>query len=345
MADSPTGGSRDARGRGRGAADARDRRGTPSGSAPNRTARPGTGQAQSGRGRPATAPARPGRDGPEARPVRVQPERVPVGPRIPEDVEARELDREARAELRSLPKGAADTVARHLVAAGRLLEDDPRTALEHALAARSLAGRIAAVREAVGLAAYHSGEWQTAITELRALRRLNGTHEYLPVLADCERALGRPEKALEVAAGAPVERLAVETRMELLIVSAGARQDLGQAAAAAVTLQVPELRSRSTAPWVARLRYAYADALLAQGRTEEARSWFVAAAEADDTEATDADERLLELDGVVLTDPDLHEVEPADADADADAGSAAAKTGTDQGDRPAAGGTDAEQGA
>ncbi|HEV2086871.1 MAG TPA: hypothetical protein VGR21_01035, partial [Cryptosporangiaceae bacterium] len=233
--------------------------------------------------------------------------------------EPRELDREARAELRSLPKGAADTVARHLVAAGRLLDTDPRTALEHALAARVLAGRIAAVREAVGLAAYHSGEWQTAIIELRALRRLSGADEYLPVLADCERALGRPEKALEIAAAADTRRLAVETRMELLIVAAGARRDLGQAAAAVLTLQVPELRSASAEPWVARLRYAYADALAAQGRVEEAREWFVAAAEADHDEVTGADERLLELDGVVLSGIDQDESEPDEAEPDADA--------------------------
>ena len=47
------------------------------------------------------------------------------------------------------------------------------------------------------------------------------------------------------------------------LVAAGARRDMGEAEAAVVTLQSPELNSSSTQPWVARLRYAYADALLA----------------------------------------------------------------------------------
>ena len=54
------------------------------------------------------------------------------------------------------------------------------------------------------------------------------------------------------------------------------------------------------AEWAARLRYAYADALLAAGRREEAREWFARAAAADPEDLTDANERLLELDGVVL---------------------------------------------
>ncbi|GAB3959067.1 hypothetical protein GCM10027614_77830 [Micromonospora vulcania] len=48
-------------------------------------------------------------------------------------------------------------MARHLVATGQLIDEDPAEALAHALAARRLASRISAVREAVGLAAYHAG--------------------------------------------------------------------------------------------------------------------------------------------------------------------------------------------
>ena len=57
-------------------------------------------------------------------------------------------------------------------------------------------------------------------------------------------------------------------------------------------------------PWTARLRYAYADALLEAGREDDARQWFARAAEADEDGLTDAEERLLELDGVVLLDHD-----------------------------------------
>ena len=116
-------------------------------------------------------------------------------PALPDDIVATDLDKDVRAELLSLNKPVAETVARHLVATGQLIDEDPAEALAHALAARRLASRIAAVREAVGLAAYHAGEWQTAIAELRTYHRMSGLQSHLAVLADCERALGRPERA------------------------------------------------------------------------------------------------------------------------------------------------------
>ncbi|MFG2011560.1 tetratricopeptide repeat protein [Micromonospora sp. NPDC048868] len=200
----------------------------------------------------------------------------------------------------SLAKPVAETVARHLVATGQLIDEDPAEALAHALAARRLASRIAAVREAVGLAAYHAGEWQTAIAELRTYHRMSGLQSHLAVLADCERALGRPERAIDLFRGADREKLDQAVATELLIVAAGARGDLGQKDAAVAMLQVPELTSETAEPWTARLRYAYADALLAVGRRDEAREWFSRAADVDTEGETDAAERLLELDGVVI---------------------------------------------
>ncbi|MFG3708725.1 Replicase polyprotein 1ab [Micromonospora sp. NPDC047670] len=200
----------------------------------------------------------------------------------------------------SLAKPVAETVARHLVATGQLIDEDPAEALAHALAARRLASRIAAVREAVGLAAYHAGEWQTAIAELRTYHRMTGLQSHLAVLADCERALGRPERAIDLFRGADREKLDQAVTIELLIVAAGARGDLGQKDAAVAMLQVPELTTEAAEPWTARLRYAYADALLAVGRREEAREWFSRAADVDAEGETDAAERLLELDGVVI---------------------------------------------
>jgi hypothetical protein len=55
-------------------------------------------------------------------------------------------------------------------------------------------------------------------------------------------------------------------------------------------------------PWSARLFYAYADALLAAGRTEEARDAFARAAAADADSETDAADRLDELDGIAFED-------------------------------------------
>jgi tetratricopeptide (TPR) repeat protein len=206
----------------------------------------------------------------------------------------------------------AESVARHLVATGQLIDEDPELALEHALAARRLASRIAAVREAVGLAAYHAGQWQTAIAELRTYHRMTGLQSHLAVLADCERALGRPERAIDLFRGADQEKLDQAVAIELLIVAAGARGDLGQKDAAVAMLQVRELTADSAEPWAARLRYAYADALLAVGRREEAREWFSRASDVDSDSETDAAERLLELDGVVIEGDDEDEESPAD---------------------------------
>lgn len=221
---------------------------------------------------------------------------------LPDDVQAAMLDPEARRELRSLSQETADAVARHLVVVGRTLDDDPERALTHARAARALAGRVGPVREAAGLAAYAAGEWAEALSELRAARRITGHSGHLAVLADCERALGRPERALALGDDPAVPSLTQEERVELVIVLSGARRDLGQPDAAVLLLQGPAERTRRARPWSARLWYALADALLDAGRAEEARRWFAAAADADENGATDADERLLELDGIVLED-------------------------------------------
>jgi tetratricopeptide (TPR) repeat protein len=228
-----------------------------------------------------------------------------LAPALPEDISPRDLDQEVRDELRSLASTDANLVARHLVATGQLLDDEPEAALAHARAARRIAPRIAAVREALGLAAYHNGEWQSAIAELRTYHRLTGRQSHLAVIADSERALGRPERAVDIFRTAERSKMASDEAVELLIVAASARGDLGQRDAAVAMLQVRELTAASREPWVARLRYAYAEALLAAGRRDEAREWFARAADIDDELATDAAERLLDLDGVVLDDVDV----------------------------------------
>jgi hypothetical protein len=219
-------------------------------------------------------------------------------------VTGRELDRAVRAELRGLTPENAELVARHLVMAARLVDDDPQTALTHAMAAQRRAGRIAAVRETAGVTAYLAGHYGEALSELRAARRISGSHDQLPVMADCERGLGRPERALQLARAPEVAGLDLAGRIEMRIVAAGARRDLGQNEAAVLTLAVPELRTKGKSPWLARLRFAYADALVAVGRIPEAREWFARAAEADEHEQTDAALRLAELDGVTFLDLD-----------------------------------------
>ena len=221
-----------------------------------------------------------------------------------------------RAELLSLSRDVADKVARHLVAAGQIIDEDAELALEHAKAARRLASRISVVREAVGLAAYAAGDWSTAIADLRAYHRMTGSQTHLAEIADSERAQGHPERAIDLYRGADVEKLDKSSAIELLIVAAGARGDLGQHDAAVAMLQVRELTTDDDADWAARLRYAYADALLAADRREEAREWFSRAAAVDEDQLTDATERLLELDGITIEGDEDEEEDAEELDAE-----------------------------
>jgi tetratricopeptide (TPR) repeat protein len=201
-----------------------------------------------------------------------------------------------RAGLRSLPEDLADKIARHLVAAGLVIDDDPQAAVRHAAYARSLAPRLAVVREALGVAAYRAGDYGTSLAELRAVRRMTGDPTYLPIMADCERGLGRPDRALALVADADARRLAPAERVELAIVASGARRDRGEMKAAVVALQGPDLDRSDVAPWSVRLWYAYAAALADAGRLEEARQWFESVITIDEDEETDAADRIAELD-------------------------------------------------
>jgi tetratricopeptide (TPR) repeat protein len=225
-------------------------------------------------------------------------------PEVDRDVTGEELDKDVRRELTTLRAEAAESAAKHLVMTARLLADDPEAAYAHAEAARKHGPRVGVIREALGLAAYHAGKYAEALAELRAARRITGSQDHWPLMADCERALGRPEKALQMAAAPEVSALTRAGKVEMRIVAAGARADLGQLDAAVVTLQSPELNDKGASEWLPRLRFAYAAALEAVGRADEARTWFERAAAADPDGLTDAAERLAELDGVVILDTD-----------------------------------------
>ncbi|HEY3534021.1 MAG TPA: tetratricopeptide repeat protein [Pedococcus sp.] len=219
-------------------------------------------------------------------------------------------------QLRTLSKENAEGVAQHLVMVAALLEaDDLEGAEAHAETAVRRAGRVPAAREALGLVAYRKGEWARALGEFRTARRLSGSSHLLPIMVDCERGLGRPERALALATSPEARTLGLEDRVELAIVVSGIRRDLGQPDAARLALEIPQLKAVGRKAWSARLSYAYAEALLELGRQDEARDWFARAADLDDDLQTDASERLAELDGVQLT--DLLEGQDEDAEGDA----------------------------
>jgi tetratricopeptide (TPR) repeat protein len=229
--------------------------------------------------------------------TRQETDRSPRGeePAIPPEIDARQLAPEIRRELSTLDRVNADIVARHLVAAGELLEEDPEAALTHARAARARSGRISAVREAVGIAAYQCGDWAQALAELRAARRMGSKSELLPMIADCERGVGRPERAIELGRSPEAAQLTGDDADELRIVLAGARADLGQLEQALAILSTPPLDPARVGETAARLAYAYADTLVALGRTDEALQGFLRAAAADVDGVTDAEDRVAEL--------------------------------------------------
>lgn len=221
-------------------------------------------------------------------------------PAIAPEVTGAELDRSVRQQLRTLSKENADGVAQHLVMVALLLEaEDMDGALAHAETAVRRAGRVPAAREALGFVAYRMGDYARALTEFRTVRRLSGSSHLLPLMVDCERGLGRPERALELLGSPEARSLGQEEQIELLIVGSGIRRDMGQPQSAVLALQ-GQVDKVTGKPWAARVWYAYADALLEVGRTDDARDWFSKAAVADQDGETDAIERIDELDGVLV---------------------------------------------
>jgi tetratricopeptide (TPR) repeat protein len=194
--------------------------------------------------------------------------------------------------------------------------DDPEQGYAYAQVAKRLAARVGVVREACGIAAYQTERWAEALAELRAARRMTGRDEYLPMMADCERALGRLDRALALVREASAANLDRATQIELRIVESGIRRDQGLSDAAILALQVPELTRGRLRPWSARLFYAYADALLAAGRADEARDAFARAAAADTEDETDAADRLDELDGIEFDDLEDDDLEDDDLEDD-----------------------------
>ena len=264
---------------------------------PSRDDRGGSRYSERG-GRPDRAGGRFADDREERPRGRVGEKRVNVqDPIIPDHITGEELPRAVRNELRTLPEGLALRVARHLAASVEAATVNPEISWQHAKAALSKASRVGIIREAAAEAAYNAGHYAEALIEFRAARRMRGIKEYWPLMADCERACGRPMKAIEMAGDPLVKNLDHASRVEMRIVAAGARMDMGNLDAALATLQCPDLTVTSVEPWSARIRYAYADVLEQMDRREEALEWFHRAAAVDADMLTDSDQRVRKLEG------------------------------------------------
>jgi tetratricopeptide (TPR) repeat protein len=207
-------------------------------------------------------------------------------PDLPDDVEPRDLDKGARIELKTLSKENSDWVARHLVMAARLIEDDPEQAHQHAMSAARRAGRIGVVRETLAITAYATGDFALALRELRTYRRISGSNEQLPLMVDSERGVGRADRALELGRSVDRSTLPNDVQVSLAIAMSGARLDLGQSAAALAELEIPQLDPNRAFSWSTDLFHAYADVLDELGRTEQAETWRERAARADEAIGT-----------------------------------------------------------
>lgn len=216
-------------------------------------------------------------------------------PDLPDGLDLNALDPMIRQDLRVLSRDNAEAVGKHILMVIELIDDAPELALAHARAAKDRAGRVSVAREVNGVAAYHNGEWKEALAELRAARRMTGGPGLLPLMADCERGLGRPEKAIELGNSDDARQLSRDDAIELAIVVAGARHDLQQHDSAVLTLERAEPDQRDTSFYGLRLAYAYANALAEAGRIREAKEWFSAVVDNDEDELTDAADRLDEL--------------------------------------------------
>ncbi len=194
-------------------------------------------------------------------------------PHIDADVTGEELDKVTRAQLRILDSRNNEWVSKHLVMAGRLIDFEPDLAFEHALAASRRGGRLACVREAVAMTAYAAGKYGEALRELRTFRRISGSNAHLPLMADCERGLGRPDRALELINSEDAESLDTAGKVELAIVESGARGDLGELEAALSALEIPQLDLNRAFSFSPRLFRAYGMVLRAADRKDEAKTW------------------------------------------------------------------------
>jgi tetratricopeptide (TPR) repeat protein len=136
------------------------------------------------------------------------------------------LSKDEKERLRGLAKEHAENIGLHILAAYTLEESDPQSALEHAKWAARQASRIDFSRETLAFVSYRQGDYKLALREFQTAHRMNGFADYLPFMADCERGLGNPKKAIELALSDEGKSLQGESKVEMFLVYAGALGDL-----------------------------------------------------------------------------------------------------------------------
>lgn len=181
------------------------------------------------------------RDMGSERTPRNRPQEGPEGLRARREAESR-----IEADLPPLPKPLVQELTRTSArpldarwftakALTALEEGDVAGALEHASAAKKAANRSPSVREIRGVATYLSGNFQEALADLQAFRRLTESSVQDARIADCYRGLKRPMRAVEF-----LEQKGT-SGVGAALVRAGALADAGDVSGARAALRMAGL--------------------------------------------------------------------------------------------------------
>ncbi|MDQ3620532.1 MAG: tetratricopeptide repeat protein [Actinomycetota bacterium] len=160
--------------------------------------------------------------------------------------------------------------------------------------AKHMALRSSVARELLGLAYYRLAKWKEAARELSAFRRISGSTDQNPVIADSYRAMERPDKAIVLCDEIDPRSAPPAIFYEGSIVAAGALADQSRLDDAIARLEMLDLNPENAEEHHLRAWYTLADLLERRGRFTQARDLFGAVA-ATDVDATDAPERLARL--------------------------------------------------
>ena len=194
-------------------------------------------------------------------------------PEIENRFAGKELDRAVLRDLSTLSEDNAMVVGRHLEAAAFYAEIDAPRALQHAIAAKNRASRLAVVRETVGIMAYVNEDFALAHSELRTAHRISGSNDQVALVIDCLRGLGRADEGLKMARELDRSSLPREAQVDLAIVLSGIRLDRDEPDRAYAELQIPQLDPTNATPECVALFDANAEVLEEMGRTAEAAQW------------------------------------------------------------------------
>ncbi|MDP9799927.1 hypothetical protein J2S49_000003 [Arcanobacterium wilhelmae] len=183
-----------------------------------------------------------------------------------------------------------------------MIDIDPEVAYQHAKAAFVTAARIDIVREALGITAYMTGRYAEALRELRTYRRMSDDYQHVPLEADSERGLGRPEKALRFIEGIPMNRLEPSAQVELAFVVSGARAEIGDSEGGLAVMEKLKINNLPNEV-AARASLIKADRLEELGRDEEAAELRAKYGDDDDSDEVDVYDLNDVLDDMIDEDP------------------------------------------